>query len=152
MPSDFENRIELLAKRVNGLRQAVRLDNFRVAQSLRAGLPAYIKDLEGPLRDDVAHLFEITGAWLRNVDNRHEAKRQIQSIIRCISPRLKSASERKVRPASDAASETGEDVEVGKQNRDARSPPRLLSLSRLWTSKKPGQGLTGAPRWESEGR
>jgi hypothetical protein len=66
MPSDFENRIELLAKRVNGLHQAVRLDNFRVAQSLRAGLPAYIKDLEGPLRDDVAHLFEITGAWLRN--------------------------------------------------------------------------------------
>src|SRR6478672_5774256 len=103
MPSDFENRIELLAKRVNGLRQAVRLDNFRVAQSLRAGLPAYIKDLEGPLRDDVAHLFEITGAWLRNVDNRHEAKRQIQSIIRCISPRLKYASEGKVRPPSSAS-------------------------------------------------
>jgi hypothetical protein len=88
MSSDLEQRIEVLAIRVNGLRDAVRLDNFRSAQRFRAGLVAYLKDLEGPLRDDVAQLFEITGVWLRNVDDRHEAKRQIQKIIRRIISRI----------------------------------------------------------------
>ena len=88
MSGDLENRSELLAIRVNSLRHAVRLDNFRVAQSLRAGLAAYLKDLEGPLRDDLVRLFEITGVWLRNLDDRHEAKRQIQQLIRRLMPRL----------------------------------------------------------------
>lgn len=60
MSSDHEQRFGMLANRVNGLRQAVRLDNFRSAQRLRAGLVAYVKDLEGPLREDIAHLYEIT--------------------------------------------------------------------------------------------
>ena len=84
MSSDVHERIELLANRVNGLRHAVRLDNFRLAQRLRVGLAAYVQDLEGPLRDDIAQLYEITGVWLRNVDDRHEAKRQIQKMIRRI--------------------------------------------------------------------
>lgn len=88
MSRDVHERIELLAIRVNGLRHAVRLDNFRSAQRLRAGLVAYVKDLEGPLRDDIAQLYTITGVWLRNVDDRHEAKRQIQKMIRRIIPRI----------------------------------------------------------------
>jgi hypothetical protein len=88
MSSDHKNRIELLANRVNGLRHAVRLDNFKVAQSLRSGLAAYLKDLEGPLRDDLVQLFEITGVWLRNLDDRHKTKRQIQQLIRRVMPRL----------------------------------------------------------------
>jgi len=89
MSSDHEQRFEVLGNRVNGLRHAVRLDNFRSAQRLRAGLGGYLKDLKGPLRDDVAHLFELTGVWLRNVDDRHEAKRQIQKVIRRIVVRLR---------------------------------------------------------------
>jgi hypothetical protein len=89
MSSDHEQRFEVLADRVNGLRQAVRLDNFRSAQRLRAGLGGYLKDLKGPLRDDVAHLFEMTGVWLRNVDDRHEAKRQVQKVVRRIVVRLR---------------------------------------------------------------
>jgi hypothetical protein len=88
MSSDLEKRIELLASRVKGLRHAVRLDNFRRAQQLRMGLAAHLKDFEGPLRDDVAQLFEISGLWLRNVGDRHDAKRQVQQIIRRIIPRL----------------------------------------------------------------
>jgi hypothetical protein len=90
MSSDLEQRIEVLAIRVNGLRHAVRLDNFKTAQRLRAGLVAYLKDLKGPLREDLAQLFEITGVWLRNVDDRHKAKRQIYKVIRRLMPRLRS--------------------------------------------------------------
>ena len=89
MSTDLANRIELLATRVNGLRHAVRLDNFRQAQRLRIGLAAYLKDREVPLRDDVVQLFEITGVWLHNVGDRHEAKRQIYRTIRRIILRLR---------------------------------------------------------------
>src|SRR5262245_12341394 len=70
MFSDLEKRIELLANRITVLRDAVRLNDFRLAQRLRMALVAYVKDIEGPLRDDIVQLFEITGFWLRNVDNR----------------------------------------------------------------------------------
>jgi hypothetical protein len=39
------------------LRNAVRLDNLRLAQHLRMGLAASLRHLEGSLRDDVAQLF-----------------------------------------------------------------------------------------------
>ena len=69
MPRDLRKRIEL-AGRVKALRHAIRLDNFSLAQHLRKGLAASLRHLEGPLRDDVAQLFEISGLWLRNVGDR----------------------------------------------------------------------------------
>jgi hypothetical protein len=95
MSGDRERRIDLLASRVKGLRQAVRLDNFRWAQRLRLGLAAHLKDFKGPLRDDVALLFEISGLWVRNVGDRHDAKRQVQRIIRRVIPRLKTRYRRR---------------------------------------------------------
>jgi hypothetical protein len=94
MSSDPERRIDLLANRVKGLRHAVRLGNFRWAQQLRLGLAAHLKDFEGPLHDDVAHLFETSGLWLRNMGDRHDAKRQVEQIIRRIIPRLRTGYRR----------------------------------------------------------
>jgi hypothetical protein len=89
MSSDLESRTELLAIRVNGLRRAVRIDNFKQAQRLRMGfVPYYLKDLEGPLHNDLVQLFEVSGVWLRDVRDRHETKRQIQQLIRRVMPRL----------------------------------------------------------------
>src|SRR4029077_11840395 len=76
MPRDLPKRFELLTGRVKALRYAVRLDDFRLAQRLRMGLAAYLRHLEGPLRDDVGQLFEISGHRLRNASDRHQTKRQ----------------------------------------------------------------------------
>jgi len=45
-------RIEALTGRVKGLRYAVRFDNFRLGNSF--GLAAYLNNLEGLLREEVA--------------------------------------------------------------------------------------------------
>ncbi len=78
----------MLLGRVKGLRYAVQLDEFRLAQRLRMGLAAYLRHLEAPLRDEVAQLFEITGLWLRNIGDRREHKRHAQRQIRHILLRL----------------------------------------------------------------
>jgi hypothetical protein len=87
MSNDLRNRFEL-SRRMKALRNAIRLDNFRLAQHLRMGLAASLRHLEGSLRDDVAQLFEISGHWLRNDGDRHQTKRQIQRLVRRILPRL----------------------------------------------------------------
>jgi hypothetical protein len=87
MPRNLAKRFEL-SDRVKALRYAILLDDFRLAQHLRMGLAVYLRHLQGPLRDDVAQLFEISGLWLRNVGDRHQTKRQIQQIIRHILPRV----------------------------------------------------------------
>jgi hypothetical protein len=92
MPRDLPKQFELLSGRVKALRYAIRLDDFRLAQRRRMGLAAYLRHLEGPLREDIVRLFEISGLWLRNVGDRHQTKRQIQQIIRRIIPRLKLRS------------------------------------------------------------
>jgi|SRR6516162_7756983 len=79
---------QFLAARVKALRQAVRVDDFRLAQRLRMGLGLYLRRLEEPLRKDIARLFEVSGLWVRNVGDRHETKRQVQRVIRRILPRL----------------------------------------------------------------
>jgi hypothetical protein len=78
----------LLVARVRALRRAVRVDNFRLAQRLRMGLALYLRHLEGPLRNDVARLFEVSGLWVRNVGDRHRTKRNVQRISRRIIQRL----------------------------------------------------------------
>jgi hypothetical protein len=98
MASDIQKRIDLLSGRIKGLRYAVQLDDFRLAQRLRMGLAAYLRHLDGPLRDEVTRLFEITGLWLRNVEDRHQNKRQAQQQIRRIIPRLNSRARRQFDP------------------------------------------------------
>src|SRR6478672_11402439 len=72
MPRDLPKQFELLSGRVKALRYAIRLDDFRLAQRRRMGLAAYLRHLEGPLREDIVRLFEISGLWLRNVGDRHQ--------------------------------------------------------------------------------
>ena len=74
--------------RVMALRTAVRADKFRVAQRLRVALP-YVRQLEAPLRNDVAGLFEVSGLWVRNVGDRRQTKRSTLRVIRPIISRLK---------------------------------------------------------------
>ena len=74
--------------RVKALRRAVRVDNFRLAQRLRMGLALYLRHLKEPLRNDVERLVRVSGLWVRNVDDRHRTKQNIQRIIRQIIPRL----------------------------------------------------------------
>ena len=83
----FRKGFTSLVARVKSLRRAVRVDNFRLAQRLRMGLVPYLRHLKEPLRNDIARLFEISGLWIRNVGDRHQAKRAIQRIIRRIIPR-----------------------------------------------------------------
>jgi hypothetical protein len=79
---------KLLSGRVKGLRRAIQLDNFKLAQRQRMGLAAYLRHLEDPKRNDVAQLFEVSGLWIRNVGDRHDTKRQTLWMIRRIIPRL----------------------------------------------------------------
>jgi len=41
------------------------------------------------LGGNLKELFDISGLWMRNVGNRHDAKRQIQQLNRRIIARLK---------------------------------------------------------------
>jgi hypothetical protein len=79
----------LLVARVKALRDAVRADNFRMAQRMRLALPLYIRRLEAPLRNDIVRLFEVSGLWVRNTGDRRQTKRSTLQIIRRILSRLK---------------------------------------------------------------
>ena len=57
MSSDLQKRIDLLLGHIKGLRYAVQLDDFRLAQRLRMGLAAYLRHPDGLLRDEVTRLF-----------------------------------------------------------------------------------------------
>jgi len=93
-------RIEALTGRVKGLRYAVRFDNFRLNNSF--GLAAYLNNLEGLLREEVAPAIEIHRLWLRNVGDRHERKRQAQRQIRRILPGLNGRARSKLERFSQA--------------------------------------------------
>ena len=88
MSDDVRKRLDLLSGLVKGLRDAVRVNDFRVAHHLRIRLAAAMRQVEKPLRDEIEALFEISGLWVRN-GNRHDTKRQIQQLIRRIIPRLR---------------------------------------------------------------
>ena len=77
---------------VQSLRYVVRLNDLKTAQHLRARLALALRhpvDLAKPLHDELEELFEISGVWVRNVGDRHDAKRKIQQLNRRIIPRLK---------------------------------------------------------------
>jgi hypothetical protein len=85
-----------LAGRIKGLRYAVRLNDFRLAQRLRMALAVTLRHLDEPVRDEVARLVDLSGLWVRNVGDRHENKREIQKLVRDIVPQLggRSSAER----------------------------------------------------------
>jgi hypothetical protein len=70
------------------LLQALGDNDFREAQRLRSVLANAKEVIEAPLRDDLDHLFAITGRWVQNFGNRHDNKRLIQQSIRRILTRL----------------------------------------------------------------
>jgi hypothetical protein len=77
-----------LAGRIKGLRFAVRLNDFKLAQRFRMGLAVTLRHLDEPVRDDIARLVDVSGLWVRNVGNRHKNKREIQKQARDIVPQL----------------------------------------------------------------
>jgi hypothetical protein len=81
-----------LAGRIKGLRYAVHLNDFRLAQRLRMALAITLRHLDEPVRNDVARLVDVSGLWVRNVGDRHENKREIQKLVRDIVPQLRPRS------------------------------------------------------------
>jgi hypothetical protein len=77
-----------LAGQIKGLRYAVRLNDFKLAQRLRMGLAVTLRHLDEPVRDEVARLVDLSGLWVRNVGDRHKNKREIQKLARDIAPQL----------------------------------------------------------------
>jgi hypothetical protein len=77
---------------VQGFSYVIGLNDFKIAQRLRARLAGVLRrphDLEKPLDDDLKDLLEISGRWVRNVGDRHEIKLQIRRLISRIVPRLR---------------------------------------------------------------
>ena len=73
---------------IKGLRYAVRLNDFKLAQRLRMALTATPRHIDEPVRDEVARLVDISGLWLRNIGDRHKRKREIDRLARDIVPHL----------------------------------------------------------------
>jgi hypothetical protein len=74
--------------RINGLRYAVRLNDFRLAQRLRMALIATLRHIDEPVRDEVARLVDVSGLWVRNIGDRHKIKREIDRLAHDIVPHL----------------------------------------------------------------
>ena len=78
---------------VQGLSYVVRLNDLKTAQHLRARLALVLRHPSGlakPLHAELKELLEISGAWVRNVGNRHDTKQHIQRLIQYIIAPLKS--------------------------------------------------------------
>jgi hypothetical protein len=84
-----ERTILRLSDVLKRLRQAVRANDFRMAQRLRHRLVGAKRVAQEPLRDDLNDLFAISGQWVGNVGNRHDNKRHIQQSIRRILARFR---------------------------------------------------------------
>jgi hypothetical protein len=74
--------------RIKGLRYAVRLNDFRLAQRLRMALVATLRHVDEPVREDVARLVDVSGLWVRNIGDRHKIKQEIEKLTREIVPHL----------------------------------------------------------------
>ena len=77
---------------VQGFSYVIGLNDFKIAQRLRARLAGILRrphDLEKPLHDDLEDLLEISGLWVRNVGNRHDIELQIRRLIGRIARRLR---------------------------------------------------------------
>jgi hypothetical protein len=77
-----------LVARIRAIRDAVRVDNVRLAQRLRMKLVPYLRRLDAPIRNDVLRLFQMSGLWVRNIGDRRDTKRAIQRMSRRIIQRL----------------------------------------------------------------
>jgi hypothetical protein len=77
-----------VVNRIKGLRYAVRLNDFKLAQRLRMALVATLRHIDEPMRDEVAQLLHVSGLWVRNVGDRHKIKRDIDKLARDIVPHL----------------------------------------------------------------
>jgi hypothetical protein len=76
---------------VQGLSYVVRFNDFKTAQHVRAKLAWVLRsshNLTKPQHHDLQELIAISGLWVRNVGNRHEAELQIRRLIRRIARRL----------------------------------------------------------------
>jgi hypothetical protein len=79
---------------VQGFSYVIRVNDFKIAQHLRARLAGALRrphNLPKPLHDDLKDLLEISGLWVRNVRNRHDIKLQIRRLTRSIVPQLRLA-------------------------------------------------------------
>ena len=65
---------------IKGLRYAVRLNDFKLAQRLRMALTATLRHIDEPVRDEVARLVDISGLRVRNIGDRHKRKREIDRL------------------------------------------------------------------------
>lgn len=96
MFNDVRKRSRLLSGRVKGLRYAVALNDFRLAQRLRMGLVAVVRHLEEePVRDEITRLVDVSGLWVRNVGDRHKTRREIEKLVRDIIPQLGAGQAKK---------------------------------------------------------
>lgn len=77
-----------VAGRVKGLRYAVWLNDFKLAQRLRMALTATLRHIDEPVRNEVARLVDVSGLWVRNIGDRHKIKREIFRLARDIVPHL----------------------------------------------------------------
>jgi hypothetical protein len=77
-----------VVNRIRGLRYAVHLNDFKLAQRLRMALIATLRHIDEPMRDEVARLLHVSGLWVRNVGDRHKIKRDIDKLARDIVPHL----------------------------------------------------------------
>ena len=83
---------------VQSLSYVVRLNDLKTAQHLRARLAWTLRHpvgLSKPLKDELGELLEISGVWVRNVGDRHDAKRKLQQLNRRIITRLKGSFARR---------------------------------------------------------
>jgi hypothetical protein len=78
-----------LAGRIKGLRYAVHLNDFKLAQRLRMALAVTLRHLDEPVRNEVARLVDVSGLWVRNVGDRHKNKQEIQRLVRDIVPQIR---------------------------------------------------------------
>src|SRR5262245_48722580 len=77
---------------VQSISYVVRLNDLKTAQHLRARLALALRrpvKLTKLLHDELEELLEISGVWVRNLGDRHDAKGKIQQLNRRIIPRLK---------------------------------------------------------------
>jgi hypothetical protein len=88
----FRKGLRFLVARVKALRDAVRVDNVRLAHRSRMNLVSQLRRIDIPERDDVLQLFRVSGLWVRNIGDRRETKRIIQQISRRIIERLNRRS------------------------------------------------------------
>jgi hypothetical protein len=94
-----EYQILRLSGLLKALRNAVRDNDFRVAQKLRCELASIKQRFKGGLHDQLDQLFVISGQWVLGGGHRHEDKILVKQLINKVLGRFKSALRRDKRRA-----------------------------------------------------